>query len=81
MFGLHDGQHSGVKMRNIEYLQTLKGSNGAPDTIRTCDPLIRSQVLYPAELRVREGRFSDARAPLQGAKRVNLGNYYFGSGK
>jgi hypothetical protein len=27
---------------------------GAPGTIRTCDPLIRSQVLYPAELRVRE---------------------------
>ena len=26
---------------------------GAPDTIRTCDPLVRSQVLYPAELRVR----------------------------
>jgi hypothetical protein len=25
---------------------------GAPDTIRTCDPLVRSQVLYPAELRV-----------------------------
>ena len=29
--------------------------NGAPGTTRTCDPLIRSQVLYPAELRVREG--------------------------
>ena len=27
--------------------------NGAPGTTRTCDPLIRSQVLYPAELRVR----------------------------
>jgi hypothetical protein len=27
---------------------------GAPDTIRTCDPLVRSQVLYPAELRVRK---------------------------
>src|SRR5438132_12958835 len=26
---------------------------GAPGTTRTCDPLIRSQVLYPAELRVR----------------------------
>ena len=26
---------------------------GAPGTIRTCDPLVRSQVLYPAELRVR----------------------------
>ena len=28
------------------------GRNGAPGTTRTCDPLIRSQVLYPAELRV-----------------------------
>ena len=26
--------------------------DGAPGTIRTCGPLIRSQVLYPAELRV-----------------------------
>ena len=26
---------------------------GAPGMIRTCDPLIRSQVLYPTELRVR----------------------------
>ncbi len=26
--------------------------NGTPGMIRTCDPLIRSQVLYPAELRV-----------------------------
>jgi hypothetical protein len=26
--------------------------NGAPERIRTSDPLIRSQVLYPAELRV-----------------------------
>ena len=29
-------------------------ANGAPGMIRTCDPLIRSQVLYPAELRVPE---------------------------
>src|SRR4051794_10885278 len=27
---------------------------GTPGMIRTCDPLIRSQVLYPAELRVRK---------------------------
>ena len=26
--------------------------NGTPGKIRTCDPLIRSQILYPAELRV-----------------------------
>ena len=25
--------------------------NGAPEEIRTPDPLVRSQVLYPAELR------------------------------
>ena len=31
---------------------TLDERNGAPGMIRTCDPLIRSQVLYPAELRV-----------------------------
>ena len=27
---------------------------GAPGRIRTCDPLIRSQILYPAELRARK---------------------------
>ena len=27
--------------------------NGAPGEIRTPDPLVRSQVLYPAELRAR----------------------------
>ena len=26
---------------------------GAPEEIRTPDPLVRSQILYPAELRVR----------------------------
>ena len=26
--------------------------DGTPGKIRTCDPLIRSQILYPAELRV-----------------------------
>ena len=32
-------------------------SYGAPGMIRTCDPLVRSQVLYPAELRaLKEGR-------------------------
>ena len=29
------------------------GKNGAPGTIRTCDPRIRSPILYPAELRAR----------------------------
>ena len=29
--------------------------NGAPGEIRTPDPLVRSQMLYPAELRARAG--------------------------
>ncbi len=29
----------------------LNVKNGAPGTIRTCDRLVRSKVLYPAELR------------------------------
>jgi hypothetical protein len=28
--------------------------NGAPGEIRTPDPLVRSQMLYPAELRARK---------------------------
>jgi hypothetical protein len=35
---------------------------GAPGTIRTCDRLVRSQVLYPAELRARGGE-TIGRAP------------------
>jgi hypothetical protein len=35
----------------------LLNLNGAPGMIRTCDPLIRSQVLYPTELRVRGGKY------------------------
>ena len=30
--------------------------NGAPGMIRTCDLLIRSQALYPTELRARRGK-------------------------
>ena len=41
---------------SIEVIRcVLEGLNGAPERIRTSDPLIRSQVLYPAELRVRSG--------------------------
>ncbi len=29
----------------------INQTDGAPGTIRTCDRLVRSQVLYPAELR------------------------------
>ena len=34
--------------RNRNYIKS-----GAPEEIRTPDPLVRSQVLYPAELRAR----------------------------
>jgi hypothetical protein len=34
-------------------------ANGAPGEIRTPDPLVRSQVLYPTELRARSQKCSD----------------------
>ena len=34
----------------------LSGRHGAPGRIRTPDPLIRSQMLYPAELQAPMGR-------------------------
>ena len=44
--------------RNFPFIETFKNivrhwKNGAPGTIRTSDPQIRSLMLYPAELRAR----------------------------
>jgi hypothetical protein len=36
--------------------RALRGSYGAPGEIRTPGLLVRSQALYPAELRARKGR-------------------------
>jgi hypothetical protein len=35
--------------------ENLHKESGAPCTTRTCDLLVRSQTLYPAELRARKG--------------------------
>ncbi len=40
------------KTRSGEIALLLRELVGTPGKIRTCDPLIRSQILYPAELRV-----------------------------
>ena len=46
-------------------------SNGAPSTTRTCDLLVRSQTLYPTELRARRGHdagpLHEARQRLESA--------------
>ncbi len=34
-----------------KFCSSIFVKSGAPGTIRTCDRLVRSQVLYPAELR------------------------------
>ena len=39
----------------MQVFGAIKRVGGAPGRIRTPDPLIRSQVLYPAELPVHEG--------------------------
>ena len=38
--------------RDVQLAVAINFKSGTPGMIRTCDPLIRSQVLYPAELRV-----------------------------
>lgn len=40
-----------TKIPTSACLRTGQRENGAPDRIRTCDPLLRRQVLYPTELR------------------------------
>ena len=41
------------QIRNPHKLLIQKEINGALDRIRTCDLLVRSQTLYPTELRAR----------------------------
>ena len=48
--------------------------NGTPGMIRTCDPLIRSQVLYPAELRV-QSELITYKLDAPGVKDVYLAKY------
>ncbi len=44
--------------------------NGAPERIRTSDHLVRSQVLYPAELRAQNGGEGGIRTPDAGISRI-----------
>jgi hypothetical protein len=41
----------------------LQGENGAPGGARTPDPLLRRQMLYPAELQARRDYFLDFNVP------------------
>ncbi len=53
----------GVKVRSQpEGLPRQWKKNGAPGEIRTPDPLLRRQMLYPAELRARSGSGFDSKA-------------------
>ena len=50
-------QNSTKTLRSVDEKMDVKAQvfekYGAPGTIRTCDRLVRSQVLYPAELQAR----------------------------
>ena len=41
-------------------MKDKEGVGGAPGEIRTPDPLLRRQMLYPAELRARRDYFLDS---------------------
>ena len=48
--------------------------HGAPGEIRTPYPLVRSQVLYPDELRARRGRnYTQVSPPTQGHQAIMFG--------
>ena len=51
--GLEVGRAERQSKKGLAFLQA-PFLFGAPEEIRTPDPLVRSQVLYPAELRARE---------------------------
>lgn len=57
------------KRKTLNGAKLVKGFCGAPNRIRTCGLLIRSQTLYPAELWV---RFSIFRSFLLGTKSIIL---------
>ena len=44
----------GSEQTPAEPAEAKKEGSGAPGEIRTPDPLVRSQMLYPAELRARK---------------------------
>ena len=46
------------EMTNLKLADYGLGKNGAPGEIRTPDPLVRSQMLYPAELRAQHETIS-----------------------
>ena len=50
--------------------------NGTPGKIRTCDPLIRSQILYPAELRVHITKKAKSAIVRSGAANCKSGLIY-----
>jgi hypothetical protein len=62
-----------LKERNIKNKNPIAlalGFSDVPGRIRTSDLLIRSQPLYPAELRALAGRLSKARQILPKPKRL-----------
>ncbi len=61
MWGRNKHLHPNMLLKNHNFQ-----NNGGPRRIRTPDPLIRSQVLYPAELSVHEGRSKTYSDALQG---------------
>jgi hypothetical protein len=60
----HDGQPAAGTEEEMtaSKCNDREGESGAPGGTRTPDPLLRRQMLYPAELRARSGSYSDSKA-------------------
>ena len=66
------GRGSGIRTHTLHFLRVMPlpvglYPRGDPCRTRTCDPLLRRQLLYPAELRSHvEGRFQPSALVLRG---------------
>ena len=58
--------------RNIKEIYIIFDMFGTPGEIRTPDPLVRSQVLYPAELRAHEKNIYYKRIECNFGKNLRL---------
>ncbi len=58
--------HKSVTRRSVTRRVTARRNRGTPGRIRTCDLLVRNELLYPAELRGRvRGEFNRSDEPVE----------------
>src|SRR5437660_9496108 len=74
--GVFLASHLSIPGKRAHTVHPLFDCIGAPDRIRTCDPQIRSLVLYPAELRALVASRGKMQAKGNASTGVAMGSAY-----